>query len=479
MTGPDRRKFLYAAIVRAAFLLPFAAGVAYSGPGFAEGGDTRSPTSLAEIKLSFAPAVRRAAPSVVNIHASRMVQERRSLFDDHPFFREFFRGFGEGGLVRRRMATSLGSGVLVSPDGLVVTAEHMISEAREIRVVLADRREYDATVLLADPTADLAVLRLAGARDLPVLRFRDAEELEVGDLVLAIGNPLGIGQTVTSGIISALARTDGKDRYFLQTDAAINIGNSGGALVDQEGSLVGINTAILTRTGGSDGIGFAVPSNLASLAVKAARAGRDSIPRPWAGMTVQSVGQDLADALQMALPRGLVINAIDPRSSFVEAGVESGDVLLEVNGRPVNSLHGLAYRLLLIGPGGTASVRLMRRGRTGNVNVALVAEPEAPRGQPFVFGRRSGPFDGAEVANKNAALAAMLRLQFGGLRGVVVLSVRQRAASWLRRGDVIHSVNGVVIRDVSHLRKVVSGLPGRWRIEIERNGKRLRANFSG
>ncbi|MEO0360680.1 MAG: trypsin-like peptidase domain-containing protein, partial [Pseudomonadota bacterium] len=224
------------------------------------------PSSQAEITLSFAPVVKRAAPAVVNVF-TRKVTQRRNPFAGDPFFERFFREFGGLG-TGRRMQNSLGSGVILTDDGYVVTNDHVVTGADEVRVVLADKREFEAEIVFTDRQADIAILKLDEASDLPTLEFRASDELEVGDLVLAIGNPFGVGQTVTSGIVSALARTGGRNRrgalggYFIQTDAAVNPGNSGGALVDMSGRLVGVNTAILSRSGGSNGIGFAIPADL-------------------------------------------------------------------------------------------------------------------------------------------------------------------------------------------------------------------------
>ena len=229
------------------------------------------PESQTQIQLSFAPVVKQAAPAVVNIYAKTLVERRRSPFAGDPFFDKFFGGFGDRALSRKRIERSLGSGVIVSQDGLVVTNYHVVANAVEVTAALADKREFSAAIILADKASDLAVLRLDGASNLPTLSFGDSDALQVGDLVLAIGNPFGVGQTVTVGIISAQARTGAEGRTFIQTDAAINPGNSGGALVDMAGNLAGVNSAILTRSGGSNGIGFAIPAALARQAVKQAQ----------------------------------------------------------------------------------------------------------------------------------------------------------------------------------------------------------------
>lgn len=239
---------------------------------------SRIPQSQAEIALSFAPVAKRAAPAVVSIHTRKLVERRFDPFAGHPMFERFFRGMPRSpGFVQRGVEQSLGSGVILDPSGIVVSNYHVVGGADEIIVVLEDGREFQGRVIFADRETDLAVVRLDGATNLPALSLRDSDTVEVGDLVLAIGNPFGVGQTVTSGIISALGRgvaARGEPGMFIQTDAAINPGNSGGALIDMQGRLVGINTAILSRTGGSIGIGFAVPANIVARIVEAARSGR-------------------------------------------------------------------------------------------------------------------------------------------------------------------------------------------------------------
>ena len=226
-----------------------------------------APRTEGEIKLSFSPIVRRAGPAVVNIFARKVVEHRRGWMFDDPFFRRFFGDeFPLGGGARNRVENSLGSGVIVGAEGIIVTNNHVIKDADDIKVVLADRREFDATLLLKDKRTDIAVLRLeVDGERLPKVELANSDDLEVGDLVLALGNPFGVGRTVTSGIVSALARTSvgiTDYRFFIQTDAAINPGNSGGPLIDLDGKVIGMNTAIVSQSGGNMGIGFAIPSNI-------------------------------------------------------------------------------------------------------------------------------------------------------------------------------------------------------------------------
>ena len=279
--------------------------LAFAVPAIAE---TQAPTSRETIRLTFAPIVKKAAPAVVNVYSRRVVRARSPLFDD-PFFRRFFGEDSPFGLNRERVQNSLGSGVILDPDGLIVTNHHVIVDADEIRVVLSDRREFEAKVVLSDEHSDLAVLKIdLHGGHLPALPIGDSDELEVGDLVLAIGNPFGVGQTVTSGIVSALARSIGAAdfRSFIQTDAAINPGNSGGALVDLDGKLVGINTAIFSRSGGSMGIGFAIPSAMVRVVLEAARHGGKFV-RPWLGASGEAVTADIAEALKLQHPMGVLV----------------------------------------------------------------------------------------------------------------------------------------------------------------------------
>jgi S1-C subfamily serine protease len=258
------------------------------------------PKSEIEIKLSFVPLVKQAAPAVVNIYAQRIIEERKSPFSRDPFFRDFFRNFGQ---LQPRVQNSLGSGVILSADGYVVSNYHVVGGATDIRVVLNDGREISGNVILSDQESDLAVLKLNTDETLPHLDLRKSDTVEVGELVLAIGNPFGVGQTVTNGIISGLARTgiaSGSAKgYFLQTDAPINPGNSGGALIDISGSLVGVNTSILSRSGGSNGIGFAIPADLVGQFIIQAKAGRSSFIRPWAGMRGQPITFEMAASLNL------------------------------------------------------------------------------------------------------------------------------------------------------------------------------------
>ena len=291
----------------------------------ANAAETVVPETREAVRLSFAPVVRHVAPAVVNVYATAHV-EVRSPFEGDPFFERFFGGGGPFGGRRERERSSLGSGVIVDASGVIVTNHHVISDATEVKVALADGREYQAEILLRDERTDLAVLKIEnGDEQFPVLEFADSDALEVGDLVLAVGNPFGVGQTVTSGIISALARTNlgiTDSGFFIQTDAAINPGNSGGALVDLDGALVGINSAIFSRSGGSIGIGFAIPSNMVRTVVAQAVAGSTTVERAWIGALCQDVTKDIAASLGIDRPRGALVAQIDAGSPAERAGLQ-------------------------------------------------------------------------------------------------------------------------------------------------------------
>ncbi|MEO1611683.1 MAG: trypsin-like peptidase domain-containing protein [Pseudomonadota bacterium] len=368
-----------------AFMAPIVAAAVALG-AFASVQAQQVPQTQAEITLSFAPVVKATAPAVVNVFTRKTVQ-RRNPFAGDPFFERFFREFG-GLNSGRSMQNSLGSGVILTSDGYVVTNNHVVGGADEVRVVLTDKREFDAEIVFTDEPSDLAVLKLQGASDLPILDLRDSDSLEVGDLVLAIGNPFGVGQTVTSGIISALARTGGAQRtrqgrglggYFIQTDAAVNPGNSGGALVDMSGKLVGVNTAIVSRSGGSNGIGFAIPANLVAQALESALEGETTLERPWAGIIGQNVTADIAEGLGLATPNGVAIADMHPESPLKAAGLKVGDVIVAFDGKPVTSLEELAFRMAAMGVGGEAEIEYFTRGERRRVQMPLRPIPASLR----------------------------------------------------------------------------------------------------
>ena len=436
-------------------------------PAYAE---TRVPGSEVEVKLSYAPVVKAVVPSVVNIYAKRLVETRNSPFADDPFFSQFF-GHTQ---TRPRMENSLGSGVILGQGNIVVSNYHVVGNATDIRVVLADKREFDAELLLADQQTDLAILRLVNAPDLPALEFANSDAVEVGDLVLAIGNPFGVGQTVSSGIISAPARSGqvgGRPGYFIQTDAPINPGNSGGALVDMQGRLVGINTAIVTRSGGSNGIGFAIPASLVRQYVAQAAAGQRELDRPWAGVTVQPIDGPLAEALGLAMPQGVLLGALHPLSPFAQAGLEVGDVVTAIGGLPVDGGPEMLFRLLTLGVEHETGVSYLRDGVLKQTSVTLSTAPDVPARNTLRIETRS-IFNGLTIANTNPALIQELGLSLD-TQGVVVLSVEGIATrSMLRPGDILRRVNRVEINDTAVLRDLSQARVAGFEIEFERAGQR-------
>ena len=326
--------------------------------------DRRVPTSAAEVRLSYAPIVQRVQPAVVNVYAAKMVQNRNPLLDD-PIFRRFF---GVPGQQPEQMQRSLGSGVMVDPSGLVVTNNHVIEGADQVKVSLSDKREFEAEIVLKDSRTDLAVLRLKDAHEkFPTLDFANSDELLVGDVVLAIGNPFGVGQTVTHGIISALARTQvgiTDYQFFIQTDAAINPGNSGGALVDMTGKLAGINTAIFSRSGGSQGIGFAIPANMVRVVVASAKSGGKAVKRPWLGARLQAVTPEIAETLGLSCPPARWSPMSSPNSPAARAGLKLSDLIVAIDGQTIDDPNAFDYRFATRPLGGTAQIDVQRAGKT-------------------------------------------------------------------------------------------------------------------
>lgn len=343
-----------------------------------------------------------------------------------------------------------------------------------------DRREYDADVILTDEESDLAILKLRGAQGLPILALADSDAIEVGDLVLAIGNPFGVGQTVSSGIISGLARSGiavGSGRgYFIQTDAPINPGNSGGALVDMQGRLVGVNTAIISRTGASHGIGFAIPVNLVAQVVAQAQEGRTRFQRPWAGVTAQSVDATLADAFDLSVPEGVVLLDVHPESPLAHAGLQRGDVVVSVDGAPVNSGSEMMFRLAARGLGAQSDL-LFRRGATEqSVRIDLIAPPDTPDRQALTVSGNS-TLRGLSVVRINPAVSAEYNLS-PDAEGVLVTGLSDLAArTGLRLGDILLTINGAAVVSTDDVGALAADPVRNWQIEVQRNGRRVGLRF--
>ncbi len=441
------------------------------------------PASRGEIQLSFAPLVKADAPAVVNIYARRVVQSRASPFLEDPFFRQFFGNGPFRGVPRKRIENSLGSGVIVQSDGLIVTNNHVIRGASDITVVLADRREFPARIVLTDARTDLTLLRIdAGGEKLPFIRLRDSDTLEVGDMVLAIGNPFGVGQTVTMGIVSALARTaEGVSDYsfFIQTDAAINPGNSGGALIGMDGRLVGINTAIYSRSGGSVGIGFAIPANMvASLLASELHGGK--IVRPWLGASGETVTADMASSLGLKRPEGVVISRLYPGGPADRAGLRVGDVMIGIDGKPVNDIQAVRFRVATLKVGEDATFTILRAGREMTLRIALTPAPATPAPDTTEIAGRN-PLAGATVANMSPALAE--KLQTDSLQtGVVVTQVAGGSPAdhvGLEPGDILVRLNGATVHTVRDLKTALDHDAREWQVTIRRAGRTMSVTIEG
>ncbi|MFD1157343.1 trypsin-like peptidase domain-containing protein [Roseovarius aestuarii] len=441
------------------------------------GAQTRAPENQLEMQLSFAPVVRAATPAVVNIYAKRVVNVRSSPFKGDPFFDRMFRDFGAP---QQRVENSLGSGVILSSDGIVVSNYHVVGQATDIRVVLTDRREFSARLLLADEESDLAILQVEADEALPALELRDSDSVEVGELVLAIGNPFGVGQTVSSGIVSGLARSGvamGNARgYFIQTDAPINPGNSGGALVDMAGRLIGINTWILSRSGGSNGIGFAIPSALVDEFVTQARAGNDRFIRPWAGLNGQPVTADMAESLGLDRPGGIVISQVHPQSPFQDVGVEPGDVIAMVDGQPVNTPAEMIFRMSVAGMGDQARVSVLRNGKARDATVSLMPAPDKPARAEVETGKRSA-IPGMRLSNINPAVVAEFGLPLNAVGVLVVDPGRLGARAGLRAGDVLRGINDEPASDTATATALLER-KARWlSLDVQRGAKRSVLRF--
>ncbi|MEQ9314530.1 MAG: Do family serine endopeptidase [Henriciella sp.] len=434
------------------------------------GPDKRVPQSRAEVELSYAPLVKQVSPAVVNVYTRKTVRQSASPFANDPIFREFF------GTPRERTQNSLGSGVIVSEDGVVVTNNHVIAGADEFLVVLSDRREYEAELVLADERSDLAVLRIdTEGEPLPTVAYADTRDTEVGDIVLAIGNPFGVGQTVTTGIISATARTDvGVSDYafFLQTDAAVNPGNSGGALINTKAELVGVNTAIFSRSGGSNGIGFAIPAEMVKRVVDAA-VNEGMIVRRWLGLKAQSVTYDIAKAQGLRRPVGVMVTEVFEDGPADKAGLKRGDLITEIDGREVFDEKGLKFLAATRSPGERSALRLLRGGDYETVSVTLAPPPGATKAELELLEGRH-PFSGAEVAELSPRLAEeMGRDPFAS--GVLVTRILRGAYAWrvVRPGDLIVSINGDTVKTLEDLDDALADAEDSWAIELDRNGRRI------
>ncbi|MEZ5998306.1 MAG: Do family serine endopeptidase [Hyphomonas sp.] len=433
----------------------------------------RLPESQAQIDLTYAPLVKQASPAVVNVYSQKTVQTGPSPMEMFLYGRA---------MPQSRVQNSLGSGVIVRPDGVIITNNHVVEGADSFRVVLHDRREYPAELVLADERTDLAVLKIDTEGDpLPVLPFADTRASQVGDLVLAIGNPFGVGQTVTSGIISATARTDvgiSDYSFFIQTDAAVNPGNSGGALINMKGELVGVNTAIFSRGGGSNGIGFAIPAEMVKRVVDAAM-NDGTFVRPWLGLAAQTVSFDMAKAQGLSRPVGVMVTEVYDGGPADRAGLRRGDLVTAIDGREVFDEKGLKFLAAVRNPGEEARLNVLRGGKNQVIGVKVAPPPGATEAD-IVELDGSNALSGARVVELSPRLAEENGLDpFQKGSGIYVYSVSRRsiAGNYFRPGDIIRSVNGVPMKSVKDLKTVLQASDNAWDIEIDRNGRTVRGTI--
>jgi serine protease Do len=401
---------------------------------------------------SFAPIVKKVAPSVVNIYSTMTVHERANPLLTDPFFRRFFGDDLGQSQPRERKAQSLGSGVIVSADGYILTANHVVEGADTVKVALAaGEDEFDAKIVGTDPPTDVAVLRIEPKKKLPAITITDSDKLEVGDVVLAVGNPFAVGQTVTMGIVSALSRGGfGINAYenFIQTDAAINPGNSGGALVDAQGRLVGINTAIFSRSGGNMGVGFAVPINMARY-VMDRLINEGKVTRGYLGLSLQpDLTPDLIKQFNLPDMNGALVTEVQPNSPAAKAGFKEGDFVIEFNGKKVSDMRQLRLMVSQTAPGTKVSVKLLRDGSEKMLSATLASLPEdlLTRGGQSKPGRgqsSTDALDGVEVTDLDASTRHQGSIP-SSVHGALVANVDQEsnaADAGLRAGDVIMEIN--------------------------------------
>jgi serine protease Do len=467
-----------------ALVLAFAAGAAalevvhgtknlFSANGRASASASASANAPATLKLadsneglsksSFAPVVKAVLPTVVNISSSKVVRTPNQVWGPmpmDPFFQQFFGDGPNGNIPRERRERSLGSGVIVSPEGYILTNNHVVDGATDIRVTLSDKREFKATIVGTDPKTDVAVLKV-DAGSLPAVTIGDSSKVQVGDYALAIGDPFGVGQTVTMGIVSAKGRTNlGIEDYedFIQTDAPINPGNSGGALVNERGELIGINTAILSHgSGGNEGIGFAVPVNLARQVMdQILKNGK--VTRAYLGIIPQDVTPAIAKAMGQREPSGVLVGDVSPNSPAQRSGLQRGDIILEVNGKPVADANELRMSISMMQPDATVKLNVVRNGDQRDFSVKLGQLPTPEEHAQVEKNGSESALEGVTVDNLDPQTAREIGVP-PNTTGVVVTDVSPSspyADSGLRRGDVIQEVNRQPVKDVADFEKAMS-----------------------
>jgi serine protease Do len=432
-------------------------------------GRDASPVPLGNFANGFSAVLKPALPAVVNIHSSKVVKQRAGSmgpFQNDPFFKQFFGDqFGQG-QPKAQKEESLGSGVIVTPDGTIITNNHVIEGASDIKVQLSDKREFTAKLVGTDPKTDVAVLKI-DASGLPTLPLGDSSKIQVGDVVFAIGDPFGVGETATMGIVSALGRGGlGIENYedFIQTDAAINPGNSGGAMIDLRGNLVGINTAILSgEGGGNQGIGFAIPINMAHGVMDQIET-HGKVVRAYLGIHPENLTPGLAKAFGVNQGNGVLVGDVLPDTPAAKAGLRKGDVILQLNGEPVNSANELTLRISQSEPGSPAKLQISRDGKVQNVDVKLteLSEKADNAGGGNEEEGNSGGLDGVNVQALTPDIGEQLNLP-SGTHGVVVTSVDPGSAAGdagVQRGMVIQEVNHKPVNSIGEYKQAIAGAHG-------------------
>jgi len=427
-------------------------------------------------KTGFAPVVKAVLPSVVNISTSKVVHASNQFSMDPngndgndsdeipPFFQQFFGQQGPNSHGRQQKPQdhreeSLGSGVIVSPEGYILTNNHVVDGASDVRVTLSDKRQLTAKVVGTDPKTDIAVLKVDGSGFAPIT-VGDSSKIQVGDYALAVGDPFGVGQTVTMGIVSAMNRGNlGIEDYedFIQTDAPINPGNSGGALINDRGELIGINTAILSHgSGGNEGIGFAVPVNLAR-EVMGQILDHDKVNRAYLGIMVQDVTPGIAKSMGLHDMKGVLVGDVTPSGPAQKSGIQRGDVILELNGKSMEDSRQLRMIISMMSPDATVKLKLLRNGTPTDMTVKLGELPAEKEQAKAEEGNSEGVFDGVTLENLDSQTARQLGLP-GATTGVVVTEISpssSEASSGLQRGDVIQEVNHQPVKNVAQLEEAV------------------------
>jgi len=422
------------------------------------------PVSLGNFANGFSAVIKPALPAVVNIRTSKIVKPQANqmspMFND-PMFRQFFGDqFGQGGKPHAEREQALGSGVIVTPDGTILTNNHVIDGATDIKVQLSDKREFVAKLVGADPKSDIAVLKIEG-KDLPTLPLGDSTQLNVGDLIFAIGDPFGIGETATMGIISATGRAKlGIEEYenFIQTDAAINPGNSGGAMIDIHGNLVGINTAILSHgAGGNEGVGFAIPMSMAKPVMDQILA-HGKVVRGYMGAYIQDLTPEMAKAFNFNLSGGVLIGDVSPNAPAAKAGLNKGDVIVKLNGQTVNDANDLRLNISQMAPGAAVKLDVWRNGKTQDYNLTLGELPADKQTAERSDDTSSGEIQGIEVQDLTPEISQQLNLP-AATHGVVVTGVdpsSAAAAAGINRGDVIQEINHKPVNNMSQYKQLMA-----------------------